>query len=475
MSTTEAQADQRTEIDKAQFAEGLRGTVGASSDASAARDPVNQPMIRHWCDAMEDHNPVYTDSEAAAGSLHGGIVAPPAMLNAWGMWGLGAPTRASAPRAQSSPLAALDEAGFTSVVATNSEHTYGRYLRLGDVISGTQTLEDVSDEKQTALGVGHFVTTRTRYTDQDDNEVGSLLFRILKYRPGTGRQPAGGDGDSERPPRPRPGINRDTAFFWEGVDKGELRIQRCTGCGRLGHPPYARCPDCGSYDFDYAVSVGRGTVYSFVQPRYPLVPSFEYPYIVGLVELEEGTRLVTNIVDVSPGSVRVGMPVEVDFRQVDPELTLPLFRPMRPDRRETTLRFDEVDVGTHLPPCPIPITTTLIVAGAIASRDYQDVHHDRDLAIERGSPDIVMNILTTSGLCGRYLSDWAGPEAMFANLSIRLGVPNYPGETMRMTGKVTDATPAEGGGGIVRVSFGGSNRLGNHVTGTADLMLPAGS
>ena len=187
MTTTDAPVDDRTEADKDAFVTRLRAAVGTTSGGSTARDPVNQPMIRHWCDAMEDHNPLYTDPETAAGSLHGEIVAPPAMLNAWGMAGLGGARRAAPANAQDSPLAALDEAGFTSVVATNSEHVYERYLRLGDVLSGVQTVEDVSDEKQTALGVGHFVTTRTRYTDQNDDEVGSLLFRILKFRPGTGR------------------------------------------------------------------------------------------------------------------------------------------------------------------------------------------------------------------------------------------------------------------------------------------------
>ena len=108
----------------------------------------------------------------------------------------------------------------------------------------------------------------------------------------------------------------------------------------------------------------------------------------------------------------------------------------RPPRRETTLRFDDLEVGQPLEPCPVPITTTRIVACAIASRDYQDVHHDRNLAIKRGSPDIFMNILTSGGLSGRYLTDWAGPEARMRNLRIRLGAPNYPGDCMTMYGEV---------------------------------------
>jgi len=107
------------------------------------------------------------------------------------------------------------------------------------------------------------------------------------------------------------------------------------------------------------------------------------------------------------------------------------------------------------------------VSTAIASRDYQDVHHDRELAIERGSPDIFMNILTTSGLCARYVTDWAGPEAVVKRLSIRLGVPNYPHDTMTMSGSVRAAKA-----GRVEVDIRGYNRIGDHVTGSVELEVP---
>jgi acyl dehydratase len=121
--------------------------------------------------------------------------------------------------------------------------------------------------------------------------------------------------------------------------------------------------------------------------------------------------------------------------------------------------------GDPLPELSIPITTTLIVAGAIASRDYQDVHHDRDLAHERGSPDIFMNILTTNGLVGRYVTDWAGPDAVLKRVNIRLGVPNDPGDTMVLTGTVQEMDDT----GRVTVAVRGANRLGDHVTGTVEL------
>ena len=137
----------------------------------------------------------------------------------------------------------------------------------------------------------------------------------------------------------------------------------------------------------------------------------------------------------------------------------------------TTLRFDEVEVGTQLPQLDVPLTRSLIVATAIASRDYQDVHHDPDLAVERGSPDIFMNILSTNGYVGRFVTDWAGPDAILKKVSIRLGAPNYPGDTMVMTGSVAAKEEVDGEG-VITVDLVGANSRGNHVTGTVTLALP---
>jgi len=133
------------------------------------------------------------------------------------------------------------------------------------------------------------------------------------------------------------------------------------------------------------------------------------------------------------------------------------------------MKFADVEVGDALPPLAIPLSRTLIVATAIASRDYQDVHHDPELARRRGSDDIFMNILSTNGFVGRFITDWAGPDAMLTKVSIRLGAPNYPGDTMTMTGTVTakdDETRT------VEVAVRGANSRGDHVTGTVVLSLP---
>jgi hypothetical protein len=154
--------------------------------------------------------------------------------------------------------------------------------------------------------------------------------------------------------------------------------------------------------------------------------------------------------------------------------------------RATTLSFGEVAVGDELPVLTLPLTRTLIVSTAIASRDYQDVHHDSVLAVERGSKDIFMNILSTNGIVGRYVTDWTGPGAVLTDVNIRLGAPNYPDDTMTLTGSVTEvdddpapdpaapeaaATDPAGRGAVV-VSLRGANGLGDHVTGTVRVLLP---
>lgn len=131
--------------------------------------------------------------------------------------------------------------------------------------------------------------------------------------------------------------------------------------------------------------------------------------------------------------------------------------------------------GTSLPALELEVSATLIVSGALASRDFQDVHHDAALARLRGSKDIFMNILTTNGLVCRYVTDWAGPAAVLAGTSIRLGVPNYAGDRLVLTGEVASLELGDRGDRIVEVAVIGRNSLGDHVTGTVRLRLPSAS
>lgn len=141
--------------------------------------------------------------------------------------------------------------------------------------------------------------------------------------------------------------------------------------------------------------------------------------------------------------------------------------------RTSTLAWNSINVGDEVTPLDVHVTTTMIVAGAIASRDYMPVHHDRDFANSQGSKDIFLNILTTNGLCVKFLHDWAGPEAMIKKLSIRLGVPAYPNDPLRFTGSVTKKSTGDGEG-LVEVTFRAANSLGDHATGTALLSLLEG-
>ncbi len=138
---------------------------------------------------------------------------------------------------------------------------------------------------------------------------------------------------------------------------------------------------------------------------------------------------------------------------------------------EASLRSSEITVGDELPPYDLPVTAAVIVAGAIASRDFMPAHHDKDFATLQGAPDIFMNIFTTNGYVSRYITDWAGPEAMLRKIEIRLGAPAVPGEPLRFTGTVAQ-TSREGDECVVEVSIRAANSLGDHATGTVVLTLP---
>jgi len=141
--------------------------------------------------------------------------------------------------------------------------------------------------------------------------------------------------------------------------------------------------------------------------------------------------------------------------------------------RTDPLRSTEIAVGDELPPFNLPVTSTVIVAGAIASRDFMPAHHDRDFAIAQGAPDVFMNILTTNGYVSRFVTDWAGPEAMVRKIAIRLGAPAVPGQDLRFTGEVS-STSREGSECVVEVAIRAANELGDHATGTVVVTLPLG-
>ena len=290
------------------LAEAQRIAALGESAPRLARDPVNQPMINNWTEAIGDTNPTHAGAAA---------LAPPAMIQVWTMAGLHGQRTSDDPLGLTMNL--MDEAGFTSVVATNCEQVYHRYLELGEELTVTTKLETVVGPKVTGLGEGCFVTTRNIWYSGDE-AVAEMLFRVLKFKPAAKAAPA-------EPVRvTRPMISLDTAFFWEGTKVGELRIQRCPDCGTLRHPPGPMCPSCGAEKPDYVLASGRGEIFSYVVHHHPAVPGKQLPIVIALVELEEGVRMLGELVGADPAEVAIGAPVELALTKIDEDLTLPYWR-----------------------------------------------------------------------------------------------------------------------------------------------------
>ena len=322
--------EQKQELEKR-----IREYVGLDVGAPwVAPDGVNEAMIRHWCVVMGDENPVYRDPVAAEKSLHGGIVAPPAMLLTWVMppyippWSLPGAESEPAPNREVELHRLLASHGYTGVVGTNCEDEYHRYLRPGDRITATKVIEAISEEKPTPLGVGYFIDVRYVFRDQGGEVLGTELFRVLRYRPARGAQAV--TNAAAAPPkrrRLRPPRGHDNAWWWEGIERGELLIQRCSACGELRHPPRPMCGKCQSLEWEATVASGCGAVHSYTVLHHPRVPGYDYPLVVALIDLEEGTRLVANVVGCRPEAVRIGMRVTCRIESVDEEMKLPMFRP----------------------------------------------------------------------------------------------------------------------------------------------------
>ncbi len=280
--------------------------------ARVAREPVNQPMVSAWCDAIGEGNPRYRSG-----------FAPAAMLPVWTMRKF---TPDPARVEGMAVLVPFDAAGYIGVAATNLEQDYLRELRLGERVTEAATLESVSDEKKTGLGSGFFLTILHEFRVDDGEVVGRMRFRILKFRARETASSAGSAAPAAAPPgRLRPPVNRDNAFFWEGIAAGRLLVQRCKGCGTLRHPPGPMCPRCQSLEWDTVQSSGRGTLYSFVVAHHPPIPPFEYPLPILLADMEEGWRLVANGRGIELQALEIGLPLAVEIVEVEPGFGLPFF------------------------------------------------------------------------------------------------------------------------------------------------------
>lgn len=284
-------------------------------EPTIARDPVNRPMIHHWTDAIGDTNPIYVDEDAARAAGHDGIVAPPAMIQVWTMMGLGRTRSDDDPLARAMKL--FDDAGYVGVVATNCDQTYHRYLKPGELVAMSAEITDVVGPKQTALGEGYFINQKIRW-HVGDEEVAEMDWRIMKFLPAanqaaqaaaeTGALPEDLDPDKLM----RPSSSRDTKFFWDGINAHELRIQRRPD-GTLQHPPVPALWADKDAPADYVVSSGKGTVFSYVVHHAPKVPGRTLPFVIALVELEEGVRMLGELRGIDPANVKIGLPVHATY------------------------------------------------------------------------------------------------------------------------------------------------------------------
>lgn len=286
--------------------------AAGKSKPRKGRHPVNQPMVDHWLDAIGDRNPIYVDEAAARAAGHPGVVAPPAMIQVWTMAGLGGT------RADDDPLGKIlglfDEGGYIGVVATNCEQTYHRYLRPGEQVSVSAELTDVVGPKNTALGEGFFITQKITWS-VDGETVADMMWRIMKFKPADQASASSVPADLDPELMMRPAASRDTGFFWDGVNAHELRVQKRPD-GTLQHPPVPALWQDKEEPIDYVVSSGEGTVFSFVVHHAPQVPGRTLPFVIALVELEEGVRMLGELRNVDPATVTIGMPVRamyIDF------------------------------------------------------------------------------------------------------------------------------------------------------------------
>jgi uncharacterized protein len=302
------------------------------SKPRVGRHPVNQPMVDHWLDAIGDKNPIYVDESAAKAAGHPGVVAPPAMIQVWTMMGLGGV------RPDDDPLGKIlelfDDAGYIGVVATNCEQTYHRYLRPGEEVSVAAELTDVVGPKQTALGEAFFITQKISW-QVGDEDVAEMMWRIMKFIPADAAQPAVAPvpDDLDADSMMRPSSSRDTKFFWDGVSAHELRLQKRPD-GSLQHPPVPALWLDKESETEYVVASGTGTVFSFVVHHAPKVPGRTLPFVIALVELEEGVRMLGELRGIDPAAVEIGLPVRatyIDFpaNDVGPAWTLYAWEPAK--------------------------------------------------------------------------------------------------------------------------------------------------
>lgn len=292
-----------------------------------AVDPVNFPMIRHWTEAMGDANPAYTDPEWAAASARGRTIMPPAMMYVWGQTGFPVTTVGRPADPQVELVNFFNDHGYTGVLGTNVRQEYVKEVAPGDTISVEMVIDNISERKTTARGVGYFIETLANFTDQNGEQVGTQRFKILKFIPSEEQATAPATDTLELPTRIASPRGHDNKWWWDACDAGRLLIQRCKRCQTLRHPPRPMCGECQSMEWDSIESSMDGEIMSHTQLHHPKIPGYPSPLVCAVIKLAEGTHFVANVVGCEPADVRIGMQVKGRIEQVDEKTTLPQFYP----------------------------------------------------------------------------------------------------------------------------------------------------
>lgn len=316
------------------FEEELHTFVGRPLHPEPKRsyDTVNAAMIRHWTEVMGDKNPAYTDAEWAAESQRGEIIAPPAMMYAWNQEGYAVASTGRPGDGLSNLVAFFDRHGFSGSLGTNVDQEYFAEAKLGDSLFEDAIIEEISEQKATARGVGYFLQTLAKFTNQNGELIGTQRFKVFKFVPPEAQEKPTDSGHAgeelEIPTRVHAPRGQDNGWWWDACDEGKVLIQRCTNCGTLRHPPRPMCGECQSLEWDSIESSLEGEIFSFVEMHYPKFPGYKYPLVVAVISLSEGTRIISNVVGINSEDVKIGMKVQGRVEQVDEKTMLPQFYPV---------------------------------------------------------------------------------------------------------------------------------------------------
>ena len=313
------------------FEEGLYAFVGKPiySGPRKAYDDVNTAMVRQWCEVMGDKNPAYTDSEWAANSRRGETIAPPAMMYAWTQEGYKVASEGRPMDGQVEMVAYFDQHGFQGSLGTNVDQEYFVEAKPGDSVYEESIIESISEQKATGRGIGYFFETYAKFTNQEGVLLGTQRFRVFKFIPP--EQPAAAPSQEqavEVPTRTAAPRGQDNKWWWDACDEGKVLIQRCKSCQTLRHPPRPMCGECQATEWDSIESTLDGELFSFVEMHHPKFPGYQYPLVVGVISLAEGTRIVANVVGCDVSDIHIGMKLKGVVEQVDEKTMLPQFYPL---------------------------------------------------------------------------------------------------------------------------------------------------